>query len=98
MGLLSGYVCIFYYLPCFIWQGTPLIAIPNPFEMFTWTAQKKQKAVDKEQDAIKPLVEIETSASNKVFHLSFNISQFLQTFFEIRIVHFMGTFFFKKYD
>ncbi|CAG9535270.1 unnamed protein product [Cercopithifilaria johnstoni] len=46
-------------------KGIPLISILNPFEMFTWRAQKKQKAVDNKKREAKPLVEIATSTSNK---------------------------------
>ncbi|KAM3722405.1 E3 ubiquitin-protein ligase MYLIP-A [Dirofilaria immitis] len=46
-------------------EGIPLIAIPNPSEMFTWTTQKKQKAVINEEiKASKPLAEIATPTSN----------------------------------
>ncbi|EFO24113.1 hypothetical protein LOAG_04370 [Loa loa] len=47
-------------------QGIPFIAMPNPTEIFVWTAQKMQKAINKEErEAIKPLIQNTTSKSNK---------------------------------
>ncbi|VDK76176.1 unnamed protein product [Litomosoides sigmodontis] len=44
----------------------PPIAILNPFEMFTWTAQKKRRAVcNVERKAIKPSAEVTTPTSKK---------------------------------
>uniref|UniRef100_A0A0R3RTA9 Zinc finger protein n=1 Tax=Elaeophora elaphi TaxID=1147741 RepID=A0A0R3RTA9_9BILA len=47
-------------------EGMAHIAILNPFEMLTWTAQKKQKAIDNEKrEAIKPSVEVTKTLSKK---------------------------------